>query len=253
MVRESAPPLVKICGNQSPADVIAAARSGADFVGIIFADSPRKVTVQTARAMVRELGSPLNRHELVLPPPMMRGDIPTDELADWCRQGTERLMSYLSQKRPLVVGVFANQHPDEVNAITEETGVDLVQLSGTEPWDDSLLINRQIIKAVHVAARTDGQELLSNIPSQRSLLIMLDSKDEERFGGTGKKIPFETSRQISMKIPIMLAGGLTPDNVSEVVKEVNPWAVDVSSGTETDGNKDYMKVASFIAAAKSLW
>ena len=64
MVRASAPPLVKICGNQSPADIIAAARSGADFVGIIFADSPRKVTVQTARAMVRELGSPLNHHEL---------------------------------------------------------------------------------------------------------------------------------------------------------------------------------------------
>ena len=252
MVRESVPPLVKICGNQSPADIIAAARSGADFVGIIFADSPRKVTVQMARAMVRELGSPLNHHELVLPPPMMRGDVPTDELTDWCRQGTEKLTTYLSQKRPLVVGVFANQHPDEVNAITEETGVDLVQLSGTEPWDDSLLINRQIIKAIHVATPTDGQELLSNIPSQRSLLIMLDSKDDQRFGGTGKKIPFETSRQISMEIPIMLAGGLTPGNVSEVVKEVNPWAVDVSSGTETDGKKDYMKVASFIAAAKSL-
>ena len=126
MVRESVPPLVKICGNQSPADVIAAARSGADFVGMIFADSPRKVTVQTARAMVRELGFPLNHHELALPPPMMRGDIPADELVDWCRQGTEKLASYLSQKRPLVVGVFANQHPDEINAITEETGVDLI-------------------------------------------------------------------------------------------------------------------------------
>ncbi|MCH2521720.1 MAG: N-(5'-phosphoribosyl)anthranilate isomerase, partial [Dehalococcoidia bacterium] len=76
-------------------------------------------------------------------------------------------------------------------------------------------------------------------------------KDKERYGGTGKKIPFETSRQISTKIPIMLAGGLTPDNVSEAVKEVSPWAIDVSSGTETDGKKDYKKVASFIAAAKS--
>ena len=81
---------------------------------------------------------------------------------------------------------------------------------------------------------------------------MLDSKDDQRFGGTGNKIPFAPSRKISMEIPIMLAGGLTPGNVSEVVKEVNPWAVDVSSGTETDGKKDYMKVASFIAAAKSL-
>ena len=81
---------------------------------------------------------------------------------------------------------------------------------------------------------------------------MLDSKDEERYGGTGKAIPFKPSREISMKIPIMLAGGLTPDNVSEAVKEVSPWAVDVSSGTETDGKKDYNKVASFIAAAKSL-
>ena len=251
MVRESVPPLVKICGNQSPPDVIAAARSGADFVGMIFADSPRKVTVQTARAMVRELGFPLNHHELALPPPMMRGDIPADELVDWCRQGTEKLASYLSQKRPLVVGVFANQHPDEINAITEETGVDLVQLSGTESWDDSLLINRQVIKAIHVSAAAAGQDLLSNIPSQRSLLIMLDAKDKERYGGTGKKIPFETSRQISTKIPIMLAGGLTPDNVSEAVKEVSPWAIDVSSGTETDGKKDYKKVASFIAAAKS--
>ncbi len=251
MVHELVPPLVKICGNQSPRDVVAAARSGADFVGIIFADSPRKATVQMARSMVRELGSPLNHHELVLPPPMMRGDTATHELTDWCRQGTEKLTSYLSQKRPLVVGVFANQHPDEINAITEETGVDLVQLSGTEPWDDSLLINRQVIKAIHVPTVADGQDLLSNIPSQRSLLIMLDSKDEGHYGGTGKMIPFEGARKISMKIPIMLAGGLTPDNVSDAVMEVSPWAVDVSSGTETDGKKDYKKVASFIAAAKS--
>ncbi len=251
MVREFVAPLVKVCGNQSPADVVAAARSGADFIGIIFADSPRRVTVQTARSMVRELGSPLDQHELVLPPPMMRGEGHTNELTDWCRQGTEKLSSYLSQKRPLVVGVFANQDPEEINAITEEAGVDLVQLSGTEQWDDSLLINRQVIKAIHVPTVSDGQDLLSNIPSRRSLLIMLDSKDEERFGGTGKTIPFEASRKISMQIPIMLAGGLTPDNVSEAVRQVNPWAVDVSSGTETNGEKNYKKVASFIAAAKS--
>ena len=112
--------LVKICGNRTPDDVLGAAEAGADFVGMIFARSERRVDAQQASAMVRALGSPLAERPLAIPPPArshVRG-----EPEAWFRHGAQLIESYLESKRPLTVGVFADQAPEEVNAIAEEAG-----------------------------------------------------------------------------------------------------------------------------------
>ena len=231
-------------------DVAVAAQLGADFVGIIFAESPRKVGIPEARAMVRELGPSLDSFELELPPPKRSDSKRVTDLELWYRYGAERIESYLGYKRPLVVGVFADQSADEINNTVEETGIDLVQLSGNESWDFSLLVNRQVIQVLHIHPEDDASDPLVDVPVGRSLALMLDAKSEKSAGGTGKQIPLDIAERTANRIPLILAGGLTPGNIRDVVQKVKPWAVDVSSGTETNGVKDYKKVASFIENTK---
>src|SRR5690606_19522458 len=104
---------VKICGNRTPADVIAAAEAGADFVGMVFAESSRRIEVDEAQAMVRALGRPLAEYEFAAPPPAQPRV--REEVGEWFRHGAEVLEAYLSIKRPLTVGVFADQPIEEVN------------------------------------------------------------------------------------------------------------------------------------------
>ena len=134
--------LVKICGNQSAEDVVAAAAAGADLVGMIFARSERQVTIEQAQSMVRALGLPLAGHEMVLPPPA--ASHAREEVGSWFRHGAQVVAAYLGVKRPLTVGVFADQPIDEVNQIAWEVGLDLVQLSGDERWEDCLLVTKQV-------------------------------------------------------------------------------------------------------------
>ena len=243
-------PLIKICGNRTAVDVAAAAQLGADFVGMIFAESSRKVGIAEARVMVRQLGPSLDSFELELPPPKRSGAERVTDLELWYRYGAERIESYLSYKRPLVVGVFADQSADEINNIVEETGIDLVQLSGTESWDFSLSVNRQVIQVLHIHPEDDVSDPLVDVPVGRSLALMLDAKSEKYAGGTGDQISVNIAARAAKKVPLILAGGLAPGNIRDVVRAVNPWAVDVSSGTETNGLKDYTKVASFIENAR---
>jgi phosphoribosylanthranilate isomerase len=74
---------------------------------------------------------------------------------------------------------------------------------------------------------------------------------EGTYGGTGKALDWQIAAQVARQVPIVLAGGLTPENVSQAIKMVRPWAVDVSSGVETGGRKDVAKIRAFIANAKA--
>jgi phosphoribosylanthranilate isomerase len=238
--------LIKICGNRTPEDVLAAADAGADFVGMIFAESRRQVTIDEAQAMVRALSAPLAQHEFDIPPPAQAHA--REEIEPWFHHGADVVDAYLDVKRPLTVGVFADQPINEVNEISEEVGLDLVQLSGDESWENCLLVTKQVIQIVHVSALDSPSDALGQVQSGFAIALGLDSAHGAYRGGSGEVFDWEVARAIAGRIPIMLMGGLTPENVGEAIAAVEPWIVDVASGTETDGVKDHDRVRTFIAA-----
>jgi phosphoribosylanthranilate isomerase len=244
---------VKICGCMRVEDALAAAEAGADFVGLVFAESRRRLEPDEASDIVRALGEPLSRRELVEPPslhgPGAAGS-GSAAVEEWFRQGAAALERLLERKRPLTVGVFAGQDVETVNAIADECGLDLVQLSGGEPWQDCLLIARQVIKAVHVEQGATAAGVLGCIEAGTAVACLLDTASEAVYGGSGQTMDWSVARDVAARLPIVLAGGLTPENVGEAVRLVRPWGVDVSSGVETGGQKDTEKIGAFVRAAK---
>jgi phosphoribosylanthranilate isomerase len=241
---------VKICGNRTPEDVLAAAEAGADFVGIMFAESSRRVDIHEAQAMVRALGDPLAAHEIALPPPAQPRA--REEVEPWFYHGAQVLDAYLETKRPLTVGVFADQPIEEVNEIAEECQLDLVQLSGDETWEDCLLVTKQVIQVVHVAPIDSPSDPMEHVQPGFAIALMLDAAHGPYRGGGGVPFDWEVARAVTERVPLVLAGGLTPGNVGEAILRVRPWAVDVSTGTETDGRKDHAKVRAFIEAVRKV-
>jgi phosphoribosylanthranilate isomerase len=220
---------VKICGVSDPKHARVAAACGADFVGIVFAPSQRQVTLGQAKQVAKALGKTPGQ-------PLAGSDAASIEEA-------------LRVRRPLLVGVFADQGPDTINGIADEVGLDLVQLSGSEPWEVNAQIQRPVLKCMKMRDGETAAGLLFHYHG--GAVLLLDPFVPGVYGGTGRKLDWRIAAEIARKTPTVLAGGLTPDNVGEAVRSVQPWAVDVSSGVETDGVKDPQKIRAFIAAAKS--
>ena len=245
---------VKICGCMRVEDALAAAEAGADFIGLVFAESRRRLEPDEASDIVRALGEPLSHRELAEPPSLHRvGAASSQGLAaveEWFRHGAAALERLLERKRPLSVGVFAGQDLETVNAVADECGLDLVQLSGGEPWQDCLLIARQVIKVVHVEQGATASDVLGRIEAGTAIACLLDTASEGAYGGSGLTMDWGLAREVASRLPVVLAGGLTPENVGEAVRMVRPWGVDVSSGVETGGVKDVSKVRALIHAAK---
>lgn len=233
---------VKICGCMRVEDALAAKEAGADFVGLMFApDSRRRLDIEEAQAIVAALGAPLRELEQDSPPPLRHGL--EGGAAEWFRHGAEALERLLVRKRPLTVGVFEDQSLEEVNTIADEAGLDLIQLSGRESWADCLLANRQVIKAIEVPPGVGGDEVFAGLEPGTAIACVLDVSR-----GQGVAIDRGVATVVAARLPVWLAGGLTPENVSDVVHQVRPWAVDVSSGVETDGAKDAGKIRAFLEA-----
>jgi phosphoribosylanthranilate isomerase len=241
---------VKICGCRTPEQALLAAEAGADFIGMIFAESRRKVSLEEASEIVRALGTPLSEMEQPSPPSVFRSA--DAGLQAWFEQGCGALDRLLQRKRPLTVGVFANVDPEEINQTVDECGLDLVQLSGREPWPVCLLINRQVVKVLHVVGDDTPAGALSRIEAGSATAIMLDRAAPGSFGGNGEAFDWNVARGIGQSMPFWLAGGLTPENVVEAIKTARPWCVDVSSGVETDGVKDPAKIRAFLQNAKGV-
>jgi phosphoribosylanthranilate isomerase len=240
---------VKICGCRSVETALVAAEAGADFVGLMFAPSSRRrIDVEDASEIVRALGRPLSELEMETPPAMYRAE--SDDLRSWFEHGASALDRMLQRKRPLTVGVFADNDPEEINEIADECGIDLIQLHGAEPWSACLLANRQVIKVVHVGPRDDAAGVLGRIETGAAMAAFLDKASDTAYGGTGEVLDWGVAAGVAAAMPVWLAGGLTPDNVAEAIGTVRPWAVDVSSGVETDGVKDAAKIKAFIGAAR---
>ncbi len=219
--------LVKICGVSNPVNARAAAAFGADFVGMVFAPSRRQVTIGQAQRIAESLGQ--------------REHVPDDA-------GATEIEAALGRRRPLLIGVFADQDADTINDIANGCGLDLVQLSGSEPWELNEHIRRPIFKCMKVRPEETAEELMTHYHG--GAVILLDPYVEGAYGGTGTTLDWNVAAEVARQTPTVLAGGLTPANVADAVREVEPWAVDVSSGVETDGAKDPAKIRAFIASAK---
>jgi phosphoribosylanthranilate isomerase len=157
------------------------------------------------------------------------------------------------------VGVFADRPAGEVVAIAEGVGLAIVQLHGLEPPEDLLALDRfRIIRAFRLDRATAWDGVSAYLARARSLqrdpdAILIDAYQADQPGGTGTIIPDEVLDRMPALPHLILAGGLTPQNVAERVKRVRPWMVDVASGVESSpGRKDIARVTAFIQAARSV-
>jgi phosphoribosylanthranilate isomerase len=147
------------------------------------------------------------------------------------------------------VGLFVNESRDTVNTTADRCGLDLAQLHGDETPDFCRSIKRRIIKAF----RVKDSFSLDSASDYRCAAYLLDAWSPAAHGGTGQTFNWEIAAAAAARRPIILAGGLTPDNVAEAVRRVQPYAVDVSSGVEcSPGHKDAEKIRAFINQARHL-
>jgi phosphoribosylanthranilate isomerase len=210
---------IKICGIKTEAHALAAAEAGADFIGLVFARSPRQITPAQVN----------------------------------------KIVAALKQKRavaPEIVGVFVNTPSYVVNRIAEFCHLDYVQLSGDETMDYCREIKIPHFKVIRISPNYQAEQVCRDLAVWRWALsgqqhrFLLDSYDRDRYGGTGKPLDWELAGEIAKKFELILAGGLAPENVAAAIKTARPWGVDVSSGVETEGEKDMEKINAFIKVAR---
>jgi phosphoribosylanthranilate isomerase len=208
---------VKICGITDVFHAQAAMEAGADLIGVVFASSPRQVTYDKAREIV----AAVKKHYFP------------------------------------VVGVFVNMSADTVNTVAYACGLDWVQLSGDETWEYCQEIEKPVIKAIHISPNLSERELLAQMGDgqralgSRSPIYLLDTLVEQKYGGTGQAFAWEIAKRAVAEYPTIIAGGLHPENVGQVVSNLRPWGVDVSSGVESEGVKDVDKIKAFVKAVRS--
>ncbi len=163
--------------------------------------------------------------------------------ADEVRLITKQLPPFVK-----TVGVFVNENSRNIIKIMEKAGLDIVQLHGDEP---NIMCNiwPTVIKAFRISNFTD----LDLLKRYKVSAYLLDAFTHETYGGTGELFNWDIARDSKQFGDIILAGGLTPENVKKAVQWVKPYAVDVSTGVEeTKRNKDHLKMKFFIESAKSV-
>ncbi|PWN07509.1 phosphoribosylanthranilate isomerase [Rhodohalobacter mucosus] len=206
---------VKICGLTTLEDARFSSGALADFLGFIFyPDSPRYIEPAKAGAII-----------------------------NWI-EGPDK------------VGVFVNQPLDDVNSIARQTGVDLVQLHGNESPEYCELVEKPVIKAFHITPDKSEADLKEEIEAYADIAdyYLFDSKTDRLWGGTGKAFNWQILKGITDEKPFFLSGGLNTHNISEAIKTVKPFAVDLSSGLEeSPGLKDFDKIEAFFEEMRGIW
>eukprot|EP00164_Ancoracysta_twista_P004611 GFYU01006224.1.p1 GENE.GFYU01006224.1~~GFYU01006224.1.p1 ORF type:complete len:522 (+),score=144.71 GFYU01006224.1:108-1673(+) len=233
---------VKLCGVRNVDQALDACRAGADFIGLVYAESKRKVDTTAATEIVRAIND------------FRGGSVDVSTLKGKSgKDFTDAVEAVLATRRPLVFGVYANQSAEEVNRLAQETGIDVIQLSGTKDFDVTPQCALPCVRAVHVTPDcTTADELVTKANTVSPSLVLLDTKlPEGPEGGSGVAFDWTLATGVAKSFPVMLAGGLTPENVGEAVSVASPWAVDVSSGVETDGVKDSAKMRAFVKNGKN--
>ncbi len=211
--------LIKICGLREPEHAAAAAAAGANLLGFIFAPARRQVTAEMARSCIEAARDRANGHTFH------------------------------------AVGVFVDAQPAEITRTVREAELDAVQLSGSEPPTLLRDIVTPAIKSLRPGPNAGAMDVLSEIASydngeKSPIGYQIDGYVEGLAGGTGHRADWNIAAMVNRDRPIILAGGLDPNNVTAAIRIVNPRGVDVSSGVEVDGKKDIELIEAFIRAAR---
>jgi phosphoribosylanthranilate isomerase len=210
--------VIKICGIKYEEDALAAAEAGADFIGMVFASSPRQVTPAAAAKITAVL-----------------------------KKGKAKVKT---------VGVFVNTPAPTARKIAEACRLDWIQVSGDEIWEYCVELARPVIKAIKIGQNSRPRTVIGQINEGNALLgkqkhlFLLDASTGDKYGGTGITFDWNLARPLAEKYEVIIAGGLKPDNVKRAIKTIKPWGVDVSTGVETKGAKDIKKIVKFIEAVK---
>jgi phosphoribosylanthranilate isomerase len=163
----------------------------------------------------------------------------------------ERAAEIIAALPPAVttVGVFVNEPVDAVRAMAETAGVSVVQLHGDEPAAYAEALGYPLFRSVTL---DDAGQVMAAWPVEATLV--LDAADRERRGGTGQRVDWSRAAAIAQRRRVILAGGLTPENVADAIASVGPYGVDVASGVESaPGIKDALKVARFLEGARGAF
>ncbi|MBV8629570.1 MAG: phosphoribosylanthranilate isomerase [Silvibacterium sp.] len=215
---------VKVCGNTSLEDAQLAVEAGADAVGFVFAESVRRVTPAQVRAIAPQLPAEVEKY-----------------------------------------GVFVDASFEETVAIVGECGLTGVQIHAT---NDAALLSRlyehfsrpqgaggiRILRVIHYGSDLEAE--LRAVGSDSSVDgVLVDSRTATLLGGTAQRFDWEAAsgnfRGVGSRLRMIVAGGLNPENVSEAIRVLRPWGVDVASGVEaTPGRKDPVKLKAFVENAR---
>ena len=208
---------VKLCGLQTLADVRGAMDARASALGFVLAESKRQVTPAFVASLRDHHESP-----------------------------------------PTMVGVTVNNTAAELMLLFEAARLDMLQLSGDEPISILNDLTVPVIKALRFPPGTSVDQATAEVDLWLSHrhppeLMMVDSHHGNAHGGTGVVADWKLVSEIAVRYPVVLAGGLTPDNVADAIRRVGPIGVDVASGTETDGAKDPAKMSAFVRNAREAF
>ena len=149
------------------------------------------------------------------------------------------------------VGLFLNEKIEKLNHLTKIYNLDFVQLCGNEDIEYISMVEKPVIKVVHIKKKMNFDELKNNIKSFFSVskYIILDTFSKSSAGGTGETFDWSEYKKLFNK-NIFIAGGLNPDNIKDFSNSYLPWAIDVSSGVESNKEKDPEKIYLFIKNSK---
>ncbi len=157
---------------------------------------------------------------------------------------------------PQCVGVFVNQPLDDVNSISRQTGIDLVQLHGNESPDYCKLIDKPLIKAIHIEKNSNVDDLKAKVAEYAEVAdyLLFDHKTGEQWGGTGQVFDWKLLDEINPDLPVFLSGGLNAENIRSAIQTIKPYAVDLSSSLEEEpGLKDFKKIEYFMDQMREIW
>lgn len=209
--------IIKICGIKTLKDALAAIEAGADYLGFNFYPKSVRFIEKSACA---EITSVLKR------------EYPQIKL----------------------VGVFVNLSVQEIKHILQTCRLDLAQLHGDETPEMVAAFHGKAFKALRLSAEsveTSVYPLLKSVSESASPALLVDAAVKGVYGGSGVTADWTAAAELAKKYPLLLAGGLTRENVADAVRQVQPWGVDVASGVESaPGEKDAAKMAQFVKEVK---